>query len=268
MAVKKTALNDGEGVPQTTIREVALLKELQHPNIVKLESVLKDEDHSRLYLVFELLKYDLSKKMKDSRLGPDIVKIYLYQILLGIRFAHVHQVMHRDLKPQNLLIDENNNLKIADFGLARAFTIPSNPLTQKVFTLWYRPPEVLLGETRYTSAVDIWSIGAIFAEMAENKPLLPGGNTEIGQLYKTFQLFGTPNEQVWPGVSELPDYERNFPQWTAKPLSEEVPSLDANGIDLLAKMMIYDPNCRISAKVALNHPYFGSLDKSLYAQAI
>lgn len=188
----------------------------------------------------------------------------MYQLVLGINFCHMHRVMHRDLKPQNLLIDQTGLLKIADFGLARAFSIPLPQYTHEVVTLWYRAPEVLLGAKKYSTPLDVWSIGAIFAEMANKKPLLPG-DSEFDQLMKTFQLFGTPNEQVWPGVSELPDYKPLFPQWIPKPLNEKVPSLDASGIDLLTQMMLYEPSRRISTKQALKHPYFASLDRSLYA---
>ena len=173
--------------------------------------------------------------------------------------------MHRDLKPQNLLIDSTGLLKIADFGLARAFSIPLPQYTHEVVTLWYRAPEVLLGAKKYSTPLDVWSIGAIFAEMANKKPLLPG-DSEYDQLMKTFMLFGTPNDNIWPGVSELPDYKTTFPNWPPKPLKEKVPSLEASGLELLGRMMVYEPSQRISTKQALKSPYFDSLDKSLYAQ--
>jgi len=266
VALKKIILQgDDEGVPATSIREIALLKEVsQHRNIVQLLEVINE--NSKLFLAFEFLDKDLKGYMNSvvGPIDPQLVKSYLYQLTLGINFCHMHRVMHRDLKPQNLLIDQTGLLKIADFGLARAFSIPLPQYTHEVVTLWYRAPEVLLGAKKYSTPLDVWSIGAIFAEMVNKKPLLPG-DSEYDQLMKTFQLFGTPNEQVWPGVSELPDYKPLFPQWTAKPLSERVPTLEATGVDLLQMMMLYEPSRRISTKQALKHPYFNSLDKSLYA---
>lgn len=272
VAIKKTILDgDEEGVPATTIREVALLKELSHHrNIVQLLHVSKEGQD--IYLVFEFLDNDLAKYIQKVQepLDPPLVKSFLYQILLGIDFCHMHRVLHRDLKPQNLLIDDSGLLKIADFGLARAISTSSAPLTVEVITLWYRAPEVLLGVSEYTAAVDIWSIGAIFAEMVNKKPLLPGAEyPDWDQLYMTFKLFGTPNERIWPGFSALPYNKRRpkpqFPQYAAKPLNEKVPSLDADGIDLLRQMMLLDPGSRISAKDALRLPYFNTLDRTLYA---
>lgn len=266
VALKKIILQgEDEGVPATSIREIALLKEVsQHRNIVQLLEVINE--NSKLFLAFEFLDKDLKGYMNSvaGPIDPQLVKSYMYQLTLGINFCHMHRVMHRDLKPQNLLIDSTGLLKIADFGLARAFSIPLPQYTHEVVTLWYRAPEVLLGAKKYSTPLDVWSIGAIFAEMANKKPLLPG-DSEFDQLMKTFQLFGTPNEQVWPGVSDLPDFKPVFPNWNAKPLSDKVPSLDAAGIDLLTQMMLYEPSRRISTKQALSHPYFSSLDRSLYA---
>ncbi len=184
------------------------------------------------------------------------------------------------IEPQNLLIDSTGLLKIADFGLARAFSIPLPMYTHEVVTLWYRAPEVLLGSKKYSTPLDVWSIGAIFAELCNKKPLLPG-DSEYDQLMKTFQIFGTPSEAVWPGVSELPDYkarrwesrgllshffsQATFPQWPPRSLKERVPSLDAAGLDLLARTMVYDPAQRISTKQMLKHAYFNSIDRSLYS---
>lgn len=267
VAIKKTILDgDEEGVPATTIREVALLKELSnHRNIVQLLHVSKEKQD--IYLVFEFLENDLAKYMKKVQgpLDPPLVKSFLYQILLGINFCHMHRVLHRDLKPQNLLIDDSGLLKIADFGLSRAVSVSLQPYTQGVVSLWWRAPEILLGVQTYTAAVDIWSIGAIFAEMANKRPLLPG-DSEFNQLIKTFELFGTPNEQVWPGVSALlRSYRVQLPQYNSKILRTQVPSLDADGLQLLTQMMLYDPSRRISAKDALRHHYFDTLDRTLYA---
>eukprot|EP00736_Rhodelphis_marinus_P007450 Rmarinus@m.27651 len=261
IALKKIRLEaEDEGVPSTAIREISLLKELQNVNIVRLKDVVHSEN--KLYLVFEYLDQDLKKYMDSVQsMPPKLIKSYLYQLLRGVAFCHSHRVLHRDLKPQNLLIDKNGSLKLADFGLARAFGIPVRTYTHEVVTLWYRAPEILLGSRHYSTPVDIWSIGCIFAEMVMKHPLFPG-DSEIDELFRIFRALGTPTEEVWPGVSSLPDFKQTFPGWPAQKLSNLVKNLDDKGLDLLSQMLIYDPSKRISAKGALNHPYFDDLDKS------
>jgi cyclin-dependent kinase 2 len=264
IALKKIRLDaEDEGVPSTAIREISLLKELQHQNIVRLKDVVHSE--KKLHLVFEFLEHDLKKHMDQHQATGGLtamqVKSFLYQMLRGIAFCHSHRVLHRDLKPQNLLIDRDRNLKLADFGLARAFGIPVRTYTHEVVTLWYRAPEILLGSKHYATPVDMWSVGCIFAEMVNGRPLFPG-DSEIDELFRVFRYLGTPNEETWPGVSNLPDFKATFPQWRSRPITECCPSLDADGLDLLAKMLIYEPSKRISAKAALSHPYFEDLDKT------
>ncbi|XP_045670048.1 cyclin-dependent kinase 3 isoform X1 [Ursus americanus] len=249
-----------EGVPSTAIREISLLKELKHPNIVRLLDVVHSE--KKLYLVFEFLSQDLKKYMDSapaSELPLHLVKSYLLQLLQGVNFCHSHRVIHRDLKPQNLLINELGAIKLADFGLARAFGVPLRTYTHEVVTLWYRAPEILLGSKFYSTAVDVWSIGCIFAEMVTRRALFPG-DSEIDQLFRIFRTLGTPSEAMWPGVTQLPDYKGSFPKWTRKGLEEIVPGLEPEGKDLLMQLLQYDPSRRISAKAALVHPYFSSTD--------
>ncbi len=265
VAMKKIRLeSEEEGVPSTAIREISLLKELQHPNIVTLQEVIMQE--SRLYLIFEFLTMDL-KRYIDTAVGPkefvdpQLVKSYCYQIMQAMLFCHQRRVLHRDLKPQNLLIDKNGAIKLADFGLARAFGIPVRVYTHEVVTLWYRAPEILLGSTKYSCPVDIWSIGCILSEMATKKPLFQG-DSEIDQLFRIFRVLTTPTEELWPGVSQLPDFKATFPSWNSFSLEEQAKDkLDDLGLDLLKKMLIYNPAERISAKQALHHPYFDDLDK-------
>eukprot|EP00914_Ancora_sagittata_P028213 GHVO01055494.1.p1 GENE.GHVO01055494.1~~GHVO01055494.1.p1 ORF type:complete len:311 (-),score=34.74 GHVO01055494.1:134-1066(-) len=264
VALKKIRLeSEEEGVPSTAIREISLLRELQHPNIVCLEDVLMQE--KKLYLVFEFLSMDLKKYMdsipSDQSMTPMLVKSYTYQILHGLCFCHGTRVLHRDLKPQNLLIDSNGVIKLADFGLARAFGVPVRVYTHEVVTLWYRAPEVLLGSQRYSTPVDIWSIGCIFAEMVKKRPLFHG-DSEIDQLFRIFRTLTTPTEETWPGVTSLPDYKPTFPNWKTNTLPQAVKTLTADGLDLLQQTLTYDTTSRISAKDALNHPYFHDLDKS------
>jgi serine/threonine protein kinase len=265
VALKKTRLEtEDEGVPSTAIREISLLRELSHPNIVDLKDVIHSDQ--KLYLIFEFLDQDLKKYMDlvGKKLKPMLVKSYLYQLLQGITFCHKRRILHRDLKPQNLLIDRQGTLKIADFGLARAFGVPIRTYTHEVVTLWYRAPEILLGGKQYATAVDIWSIGCIFAEMATRTPLFPG-DSEIDELFRIFRVLGTPTEETWPGVNNYRDFKTTFPKWKLQPLSKFVPDLDEQGLDLLAQMLIFEPGKRISSVEAMRHPYFDDL-KALKAK--
>ena len=211
--------------------------------------------------MFEWVDKDLKKYMDSSEMPMPLVKSYMYQLLKGMDFCHARGIMHRDLKPQNLLVDRKGTLKLADFGLARAFMIPVRSYTHEVVTLWYRAPEILLGQRTYAPAVDMWSIGTIFVEMVNRRPLWPG-DSEIDELFRIFKSLGTPNEETWSGVTQLPDFKTTFPSWPKRSIGNAVPKLDAQGIDLLSKMLVYQPSKRISAKQALLHPWFDDLDKS------
>jgi len=219
-------------------------------------------------MVFEYADSDLKKHIDahrhcNTKMSPRCIQSYMFQLCKGIAYCHSHAVLHRDLKPQNILVDQKRGLlKIADLGLGRACTVPIKSYTFEVVTLWYRAPEVLLGAKRYSMALDIWSLGCIFAELC-NLQALFAGDSQIQQLINIFRLLGTPNEQLWPGVTQLSDWHE-FPQWRPQDISKFVFNLDPNGVDLLSKMLQYDPAKRISAKEALDHPYFDSLDKSQF----
>lgn len=211
----------------------------------------------KLTLVFEYADQDLKKALDDRKRGFDgpSTRSYLFQLLRGIAYCHQHRVLHRDLKPQNLLLNRDGVLKIADFGLARSFGIPVKSYTHEVVTLWYRPPDVLMGSRKYSTQVDIWSIGCIFAEMITSNPLFPGSNDQ-DQLHRIFKGVGTPTPQDWPSVTELPEYKSDFYLYHAEPWNVLVPGIDAAGIDLISKLLRHDPLQRISAKAALEHVYF------------
>ncbi|PFH37455.1 putative cell-cycle-associated protein kinase CDK [Besnoitia besnoiti] len=258
-ALKKIRLEaEDEGIPSTAIREISLLKELHHPNIVRLRDVIHTD--RRLTLVFEYLDQDLKKLLDvcDGGLEPSTTKSFLFQLLCGIAYCHEHRVLHRDLKPQNLLINREGALKLADFGLARAFGIPVRSYTHEVVTLWYRAPDVLMGSKTYSTPVDIWSVGCIFAEMVNGRPLFPGTGNE-DQLVKIFKILGTPQLSEHPQLAELPHWSHDFPQYPPLPWDQVVPKLDPLGIDLLSKMLRFDCNQRISARQAMHHPYFADL---------
>jgi len=267
VALKKIRLEtESEGVPSTAIREIALLKELNHPSIVQLMDVVHSEDQ-KLYLVFEYLDKDLKKLMDDynnkvktsggksSGLPEPLVRSYLRQLLEGIAYCHQHRVLHRDLKPQNLLVNSKGEIKLADFGLARAFGVPVRQYTHEVVTLWYRSPEILLGSKYYTDSVDTWSLGCIFAEMITRRPLFPG-DSEIDQLFRIFRSLGTPTEDSWPGVTKLPDFKPVFPRWLPQNMHQVLPvTLSEGGHEMMACLLAYNPATRFSARQALKLPY-------------
>lgn len=260
VALKKIRLDaEDEGIPSTAIREISLLKELQHPNIVRLYDVIHTE--RKLTLVFEYLDQDLKKYLDVCEMGlePQILKSFLYQLLNGVAFCHTHRVLHRDLKPQNLLINREGKLKLADFGLARAFGIPVRSYTHEVVTLWYRAPDVLMGSRTYSTPVDIWSVGCIFAEMASGTPLF-AGTGEFDQLDRIFKTLGTPTPEVYPGIVDLPDYkpEKYRQMYLPQNLGDVVTNLDDHGLDLLSHMLAYDPALRCSAADAAKHLYFAT----------
>jgi len=259
-ALKQMKIGRSEdGVPSTAIREIAILKELAHENIVELSSVFCKP--GELVLVFELLDSDLKKYMKSlgGQLQPVQVRDFACQMLKGIEFCHSNRIIHRDLKPQNLLIDNKSLvLKIADFGLARAFTLPIPQYTHEVVTVWYRPLEILLGSKLYSIPVDLWGVGCILAEMATGSPLF-AGDSEIDTAFKIFQKLGTPTEAVWPGLSKLPDFKPSFPKWQPKGwanIRNTSAQLGPTGVDLLDQLMRYNPSARVSARAALQHAYF------------
>jgi serine/threonine protein kinase len=272
-ALKKIKLQgDDEGIPSTAIREICLLKELNHINIEKLKDVIHAS--KKITLVFEYIDRDL-KKIIDATMGEGLelklIKSYLYQLLKGMAYIHKYKILHRDLKPQNLLISNDNILKIADFGLARGYGIPVKNYTHEVVTLWYRPPDVLLGNKTYGTTVDMWSIGCIFAEMASGKPLFTG-NSEVDQLKKIFEIMGTPTDNYASSLKELPEWgvgDNNFEEKKPQNFKELIPNLDNEGIDLLQKFLQLEPDKRISCEEALKHPFFDdilSTVKKLYGE--
>ena len=256
VAMKKMRIeNKDEGIPITALREMCILKHLRHENVVQLYEIIQDVD--KIVLIFEYADMDLKiyvdkeKGIKDLKL----IQQFTLQILNGLYYCNINRIIHRDLKPQNLLlITSEMKLKLCDFGLSRMFSLPMGKMTHEIITLWYRPPEVLLGIENYTTKVDSWSIGCIMAEMITGKPLFPG-DSEIGQLFKIFQIMGTPNEESWPGITKLKDYSINFPQWKPKKLKDLFPNFDKDGLDLMEKFLQMDPDKRITIKDALNHPF-------------
>ncbi|XP_068670121.1 cyclin-dependent kinase 5-like [Montipora capricornis] len=268
VALKRVRLDeDEEGIPSSALREICILKELKHKNIVRLHDVMHSE--RRLTLVFEYCDQDL-KKYFDSCQGevdPAVVKSFMFQLLRGLAFCHSCNVLHRDLKPQNLLINKDGELKLADFGLARAFGIPVRCYSAEVVTLWYRPPDVLMGAKLYSTSIDMWSAGCIFAEIANGgRPLFPGSDVD-DQLRRIFKVLGPPNEDSWPNASKLPEY-KDFSYLQSNgtvSLAVVVPKLSTAGRDLLQKLLVLNPAHRLSAEDAMRHAFFADLSPSFRA---
>ncbi|CAN8062322.1 unnamed protein product [Agarophyton chilense] len=270
VALKKTILSsDDEGVPPTTLREVSILRMLNSPYVVRLEEVVHSEQRSGmpvLFLVFEFLDHDLKQFMtktygKGMGMNAQLAKEFCYQILLGLKCCHSNAVLHRDLKPQNLLIDvKSRTIKLADFGLGRAFTLPVGKYTHEVVTLWYRAPEILLGSKYYSTGVDIWSVGCILAEMILGRPMFCG-DSELEQLLAIFRVLGTPTGETWPNVASLRDWHA-YPQWKRQRLQDAYKGLSvlgADGIKLLESMLQLSPHRRLSALDALESSYFDDI---------
>ncbi|XP_059161350.1 cyclin-dependent kinase 17-like isoform X2 [Physella acuta] len=264
VALKEIRLEHEEGAPCTAIREVSLLRDLKHANIVTLHDIIHTD--KSLTLVFEYLEKDLKQYMDDcgNIMSMTNVKLFLFQLLRGLAYCHKRRVLHRDLKPQNLLINERGELKLADFGLARAKSIPTKTYSNEVVTLWYRPPDVLLGSTEYSTPIDMWGVGCIFYEMACGRPLFPGSTVD-DELHLIFKTLGLPTEETMPGISKNAEFlAYEFPKYQADSLITIAPRLDSEGLELLGKYLKYNPATRISATDALKHTFFDSLGPNVH----
>ena len=253
-----------DGIPATTVREVCILKEMSHENIVQLKDILFQMP--KLTLVFEYVEHDLKKYMdlKGPVLQPaSEIKPFMHQTLSGLHYMHIRFIVHRDIKPQNILISDDLKVKLADFGLARVEGIPVKKYSHEAVTLWYRPPDVILGSVNYGFSVDIWSLGCVFAEMALGYPIF-NGKSDADQLSKIFRLLGKPTSENWPSLDSYPAPEGLLEETLAdknqceKTLFEkpELSKIGQRGLDLLRKMLCYEPSDRITVSEALDHPYF------------
>ncbi|WPK25927.1 hypothetical protein PUMCH_003265 [Australozyma saopauloensis] len=247
-----------DGLDMSAIREVKYLKELRHNNVIELVDVYMSPDKN-LNLVLEYLPCDLEVLIKDTSVvfKSSDIKSWLLMTLRGLHHCHRNFILHRDLKPNNLLLSPDGELKLADFGLARAFGSPNEDLTPKVVTRWYRAPELLFGAKHYTGAVDIWAVGIIFAELMLRIPYLPGKD-DVDQLDVTFKALGTPTEQIWPNVSSLPNYDalKVYPLPSRQELRNRFSAATDKALDLMIMMTQLDPSRRFDTTRCLQDDFF------------
>nr|GME05472.1 probable serine/threonine-protein kinase At1g54610 [Ipomoea batatas] len=239
-------------------REILILRSLDHPNVVKLQGLVTSRMSCSLYLVFDYMDHDLAglAASQGIKFTEAQVKCYMHQILSGLEHCHKLHVLHRDIKGSNLLIDSEGVLKIADFGLASFFDPnKKQPMTSRVVTLWYRPPELLLGATEYGVGIDLWSAGCILAELFAGKPIMPG-RTEVEQLHKIFKLCGSPSEEYWK-KSKLPHATIFKPQQSYKRcIAETFKDFPPSSIPLIETLLAIDPAERQTATAALRSEFF------------
>ncbi|KAL0364299.1 UNVERIFIED_CONTAM: Cyclin-dependent kinase G-2 [Sesamum angustifolium] len=264
VALKKVKMEkEREGFPLTSLREINILLSFHHPSIVDVKEVVVGSSLDSIFMVMEYMEHDLKGLMETMKqpFSQSEVKCLMLQLLGGIKYLHDNWVLHRDLKTSNLLLNNRGELKICDFGLARQYGSPLKPYTHLVVTLW--APELLLGAKQYSTAIDMWSLGCIMAELLSKEPLF-NGKTEVDQLDKIFKILGTPNETIWPGLSKLSGAKVNFVKHKYNLLRKKFPAtsftgspvLSDAGFDLLNKLLTYDPEKRITAEAALNHEWF------------
>lgn len=261
VAVKKIKLGSREeardGINRTALREIKLMQEVDHPNLLCLLDVFGFK--SNISLVFDFLDTDLEVIIKDTEniiLTPSNIKSYIVQTLKGLEYLHLHWILHRDLKPNNLLVNAAGVLKIGDFGLARFFGSPNRPYSHQVVTRWYRCPELLFGARSYGTGVDMWAVGCILAEMLVRCPYFPG-DSDLDQLTRIFQALGTPTEETWKDMAKLPDYV-TFKHFDGAPFRDLFVAASDDLLQLLSSLLAINPVKRCNCTQALKMPYFSN----------
>lgn len=274
VAIKKFKVQPSqlrEGLNVDSIREIKYLQELSHPSVVALLDVFSTKDQNINMVIEYFPNGNLEQLIKDVSVtyGAADVKAWMGMLSRAIYYCHSNFVLHRDIKPNNLLIAADGEVKLADFGLARSFADPYANMTSVVITLWYRPPELLYGARHYSGAVDVWSMGMVFAELLMRRPYAAADLTdqndmgtsagEIAQITKICEAVGTPTEENWPGVSTLPNYissDKVIPVRGREFYTGMFPTAGAIGVDLLMAMLKLDPRKRVTAKGILQHAWW------------
>ncbi|KZT30356.1 Pkinase-domain-containing protein [Neolentinus lepideus HHB14362 ss-1] len=263
VALKKLKLDEEKhGFPITALREINALMACRHENVVNIREVVVGDTLTQVFVVMDFIEHDL-KTLITLMPAPFLqseIKTLMLQLLSAVSHCHYHWILHRDLKTSNLLMNNRGTIKVADFGLARRYGDPIgvDGLTQLVVTLWYRAPEILLGATTYSTAIDIWSVGCIFAELLLKEPLFQA-KSEMELISMIFKLLGPPTSSSWPDYTTLPLAKSiTLPpqQSHGSGLRQRFSYLTNAGLNLLSKMLTYDPEQRITAEEAMQHPYF------------
>lgn len=253
------------GISYDSLREIRFLRELDHPNIIKLHAVFSTKNQNLNLVLEQLPQGDLLKLIQDTTnitYTPADIKSWLLMLMRATHFCHANFVLHRDIKPNNLLIASNGSIKLADFGLARSFADPFQKMTYNTVTIWYRPPELFFQSQFYGGAVDVWSCGCVFAELiARDVFLRAWPENEINMVKLICEKVGTPTEENWPGVGKLKGYVTPSEIIPLRPLSLWLANFRAIGevgVDLLVKMLSLDPMKRLSAEEVLRHEFWAA----------
>ncbi|XP_058791461.1 cyclin-dependent kinase 11B-like isoform X2 [Phymastichus coffea] len=263
VALKRLKMEkEKEGFPITSLREINTLLKAQHPNIVTVREIVVGSNMDKIFIVMDYVEHDLKSlmetmKSKNHCFSSGEIKCLMQQILRAVAHLHDNWILHRDLKTSNLLLSHKGILKVGDFGLAREYGSPLKYYTSMVVTLWYRAPELLLGSKQYSTPIDMWSVGCIFAELVKMEAYFPG-KSDIDLINMIYRELGTPTDKIWPGYSKLPLVKKiNFAQHPVNNIKSRFRlQLSDLGMELLNKLLTYDPMKRITAEAALEHGYF------------